>query len=126
MALLEIEGLRIEGMGDGQVWNEIVKGVSLRVERGEVLGLIGESGAGKSTIGLASMGYARYGCRLSGGSHDRQRRLIVKRSSYRATFRMQSSSLRGSTTSLDSTRLTIVPSATPGAVLPAHQCGDTT
>ena len=68
MALLEIDGLRIEGMGDGQVWNEIVKGVSLRVERGEVLGLIGESGAGKSTIGLASMGYARYGCRLSGGS----------------------------------------------------------
>ncbi len=68
MALLEIDGLRIEGMGDGGVWNEIVKGVSLRVERGEVLGLIGESGAGKSTIGLASMGYARYGCRLSGGS----------------------------------------------------------
>ena len=68
MALLEIDDLRIEGMGDGGVWNEIVKGVSLRVERGEVLGLIGESGAGKSTIGLASMGYARYGCRLSGGS----------------------------------------------------------
>jgi peptide/nickel transport system ATP-binding protein len=68
MALLEIDDLRIEGMGDGQAWNEIVKGVSLRVERGEVLGLIGESGAGKSTIGLAAMGYARYGCRLSGGS----------------------------------------------------------
>src|SRR3546814_8075449 len=68
MALLEIDDLRIEGMGDGQAWNEIVKGVSLAVERGEVLGLIGESGAGKSTIGLAAMGYARYGCRLSGGS----------------------------------------------------------
>jgi peptide/nickel transport system ATP-binding protein len=33
-----------------------------------VLGLIGESGAGKSTIGLAAMGYARGGCRISGGS----------------------------------------------------------
>ncbi|HEX6121234.1 MAG TPA: ABC transporter ATP-binding protein, partial [Dongiaceae bacterium] len=35
---------------------------------GEVLGVIGESGAGKSTIGLAAMGYARGGCRISGGS----------------------------------------------------------
>jgi ABC-type glutathione transport system ATPase component len=36
--------------------------------KGEVLGLIGESGAGKSTIGLASMGFAGDGCRISGGS----------------------------------------------------------
>lgn len=33
-----------------------------------MLGLIGESGAGKSTIGLAAMGFARDGCRISGGS----------------------------------------------------------
>ena len=32
-----------------------------------MLGLIGESGAGKSTIGLASMGYGRGGCRITGG-----------------------------------------------------------
>jgi peptide/nickel transport system ATP-binding protein len=33
-----------------------------------VLGLIGESGAGKSTIGAAAMGYARDGTRISAGS----------------------------------------------------------
>jgi peptide/nickel transport system ATP-binding protein len=32
-----------------------------------VLGLIGESGAGKSTIGLAAMAYGRGGVRITGG-----------------------------------------------------------
>ncbi|MEQ8666397.1 MAG: ABC transporter ATP-binding protein [Rhodospirillales bacterium] len=65
--LLEIKDLRIEGYAD-EKWNEIVHGVDLTLHRGEVMGLIGESGAGKSTIGLAAMGFARDGCRISGGS----------------------------------------------------------
>ncbi len=64
--LLEIKDLKIEGRAD-EDWIEIVHGVDVTLRRGEVLGLIGESGAGKSTIGLAAMGYARDGCRLSGG-----------------------------------------------------------
>lgn len=64
--LLSMRGLRIEGRSD-EGWQEIVKGVDLDLHRGEILGLIGESGAGKSTIGLAAMGYARDGCRISGG-----------------------------------------------------------
>ena len=64
--ILEMKGLRIEGRADEQ-WIEIVHGVDLTLRRGEVLGLIGESGAGKSTIGLAALGYARDGCRISGG-----------------------------------------------------------
>ena len=67
--LLEMRGLRIEGRAEEQ-WSEIVKGVDITLRRGEVLGLIGESGAGKSTIGLAAMGFARDGCRLSGGTID--------------------------------------------------------
>jgi peptide/nickel transport system ATP-binding protein len=65
--LLEIRDLRIEGYAD-EKWIEIVHGVDLTLHRGEVMGLIGESGAGKSTIGLAAMGFARDGCRISGGS----------------------------------------------------------
>ncbi len=65
--LLEMTGLRIEGQAD-DVWHEIVHGVDVKLHRGEVLGLIGESGAGKSTIGIASMGYAKPGCRISGGT----------------------------------------------------------
>lgn len=65
--LLEIRDLRIEGYSD-EKWVEIVHGVDLTLHRGEVMGLIGESGAGKSTIGLAAMGYARDGCRIASGS----------------------------------------------------------
>ncbi|MHA3914416.1 ABC transporter ATP-binding protein [Halovulum sp. GXIMD14793] len=65
--LLKIRDLRIEGYSD-ENWVEIVHGIDLNLRRGEVLGLIGESGAGKSTIGLAAMGFARDGCRISGGT----------------------------------------------------------
>jgi peptide/nickel transport system ATP-binding protein len=65
--LLEMRGLRIEGQSD-EKWHEIVHGIDVVLRRGEVLGLIGESGAGKSNIGIASMGYTRPGCRISGGT----------------------------------------------------------
>jgi len=65
--LLEIHDLQIQGYSDEQ-WVDIIKGVDLTLHRGEVMGLIGESGAGKSTIGAAAMGYARDGTRISGGS----------------------------------------------------------
>ena len=65
--LLKIRGLKIEGYSD-EKWIPIIKGIDLTLHRGEVMGLIGESGAGKSTIGAAAMGYARDGTRISAGS----------------------------------------------------------
>ena len=67
--LLKIRGLKIEGKSD-EVWTPIVNGIDLDLKKGEVIGLIGESGAGKSTVGLAAMGFTRDGCRISGGSVD--------------------------------------------------------
>lgn len=70
-ALLEITGLRIEATayppGEPPKDVVLVDDVSLALQRGKVLGLIGESGAGKSTIGLSSMAYGRGGVRLTGG-----------------------------------------------------------
>jgi peptide/nickel transport system ATP-binding protein len=69
--LLDIRNLRIEATvyppGEDPETIVIVDDVSFQLEKGRVLGLIGESGAGKSTIGLAPMGYGRGGVRITGG-----------------------------------------------------------
>lgn len=65
--LLTMESLVIEAFQE-EKWGNIVHGLDVHVDRGEVLGLIGESGAGKSTIGIASMGFCRPGCRIISGS----------------------------------------------------------
>jgi peptide/nickel transport system ATP-binding protein len=69
--LLTIKNLRIEATayppGEAPRHLVLVDDVSVSVQKGRVLGLIGESGAGKSTIGLAAMSYGRGGVRLTGG-----------------------------------------------------------
>ncbi|MGL4234936.1 ABC transporter ATP-binding protein [Tabrizicola sp.] len=70
--LLDIRGLVIEATsyppGEPPKNVTLVHGVDLNLKRGRVLGLIGESGAGKSTIGLSAMAYGRGGVRLTGGT----------------------------------------------------------
>jgi len=68
--LLDVRNLHIEATiyppGEPARDFVIVDDVSFALEKGKVLGLIGESGAGKSTIGLSAMGYGRGSIRLSG------------------------------------------------------------
>ena len=69
--LLDVRGLRIEATayppGEPPKDIVIVHEASFTLQKGKVLGLIGESGAGKSTIGLSAMAYGRGGVRITGG-----------------------------------------------------------
>lgn len=66
--LVEIRDLKVEATTDAGRRVEIIKGVSFEIAPGEIVALIGESGSGKTTIALTLMGYARAGCRITGGS----------------------------------------------------------
>lgn len=64
-ANLEVEELRVD-LGSSK--RDIVADVSFSVRAGEVLGLVGESGCGKTTVALALLGWARRGARIVGGN----------------------------------------------------------
>ena len=65
MALLEIENLVVRlRTASGKA--EAVRGIEFKLERGETLGLIGESGSGKSMTALALLGLLPDGAELEG------------------------------------------------------------
>ncbi|MEH6376965.1 ATP-binding cassette domain-containing protein, partial [Streptomyces sp. KLMMK] len=61
--LLEVEGLTVHA-GD----RPLVRGVGFTVDRGERVGIIGESGSGKTLTALALLGLLGEGLRAGGGA----------------------------------------------------------
>ncbi len=83
-SLLEIRNLKIEATArpSGEKPHDVtlVHNINASLEAGKVLGLIGESGAGKSSIGLTPAAYGRGGVRITEGEVILNGRDILKES----------------------------------------------
>src|SRR5258708_29772491 len=64
-SLSEVRGLTVQ-LPTPAGWVRPVNEVSLRISKGESLGLVGESGSGKTMLSLALMGLLPPGARVSG------------------------------------------------------------
>ena len=70
--LLAVEGLRVASAA-----GEILRGVDMEVPRGRVVGVVGESGCGKTTLGLAILGLLGQTRTVSAGEIRLDQRIIV-------------------------------------------------
>lgn len=75
LPVLAVENLAI-GFEGRHAGVDIVDGISFEVRPGEVLGLVGESGCGKSLTALAVMGLEPKGARVRGHVRFNQRQLV--------------------------------------------------
>ncbi|MBD7993551.1 ABC transporter ATP-binding protein [Ochrobactrum sp. Sa2BUA5] len=105
--VLSISDLVVKAPNDAT----LVDHVDVTLKRGEVLGLIGESGAGKSTIGLAAMGYGRGGCKIAEGT------IVVDDISLMDGTRETREKARGA-------RIAYVAQSAAASFNPAHRIGD--
>jgi peptide/nickel transport system ATP-binding protein len=92
-ALLELQQLAVEyGVGGKRV--RAVDGVDLQLRAGEILGLAGESGCGKTTVANATMQILRPPARIAGGSIRFQGEdLVHKRAEELRRFRWRNVSM---------------------------------
>jgi len=104
---LEIRNLRVE-LTRGDV---VVHPLSLAVQRGEILGLVGESGCGKTTTALALLGYAKPGACIVDGE------ILVDGASVPLNREPDARAIRGR-------RVSYVPQDPGTALNPALRIGD--
>ncbi|MEV4610594.1 ABC transporter ATP-binding protein [Neorhizobium sp. LMR1-1-1.1] len=113
--LLSVRDLKIEATsyppGEQPKRITIVDGVSFDLQKGKVLGLIGESGAGKSTIGLSALAYGRGGAEITGGEVKLDGIDILKLG-------------KGGIRKLRGARICYVAQSAAAAFNPAHRLGD--
>jgi len=65
--LVEVKDLSV-AYRRGEGWSRVVDNVSFAIAPGEVFGLVGESGCGKSTIALQLLGYRNPSLKVEGGA----------------------------------------------------------
>jgi len=113
--LLSVRNLKIEATsyppGEPPKRVTIVDGVSFDLQKGKVLGLIGESGAGKSTIGLSALAYGRGGAEITGGE------VLLDGADILALGKNGIRKIRGA-------RVCYVAQSAAAAFNPAHRLGD--
>jgi peptide/nickel transport system ATP-binding protein len=113
--LLSVRNLKIEATsyppGEAPKRITIVDDVSFDLAKGKVLGLIGESGAGKSTIGLSALAYGRGGAEITGGEVKLDGTDILKLG-------------KGGIRKLRGARICYVAQSAAAAFNPAHKLGD--
>ena len=66
--MLEVEGLTTGFRTRAGQFVQVLRNVSLSMQRGETLGLVGESGCGKTTFGMTLLGHLRPGGKVMAGS----------------------------------------------------------
>lgn len=65
--ILQVQDLCVDAIDRHGKTKAIVSNINFSVAAGQVISLIGESGSGKSTVSLATMGYSRPGCKIRKG-----------------------------------------------------------
>ena len=66
MSVLTIQDLHI-AYRMGRNWVDVVRGISLEINKGETFGIVGESGCGKSTVAFSVMNYLGRNGRITSG-----------------------------------------------------------
>ena len=108
--LVDVDGLTIDFWSNDR-WNNVVNNTSFKLARGEALGLVGESGCGKTTTALSLLGFQRPGSRIRSGAIHVGGRDLARLS------RRELQKLRGR-------RVSLVPQDPTTALSPGLRIGD--